>query len=259
MPVVRKAITRMFGRFPNTGIHPDHAVALGAAVQAGLLSRDVALGEMRLTDVCPFTLGVECSERDARGVLHSGLYSPIIDRNTIIPVSRVSRYSTVSENQRVVRFGIYQGEAREVSGNVKLGEIEVPVPPRPAGHVAVDCRFSYDTSGLLEVDVHVPETGFTKNIVIADDADMLTPAALKERRAALAALKLHPRELSENSALLARAQRCYESFLGDQRQIIGQGVMDFESALETQVTRVIQQTRSKLGATLDALEGERYL
>lgn len=259
MPVVRKAITRMFGRFPNIGIHPDHAVALGAAVQAGLLSRDAALDEIRLTDVCPFTLGVDHVERDARGTLHGGLFSPIIDRNTVIPVSRVNRYSTIADNQREVQFGIYQGEAREVAGNVKLGEIKVPVPPRPAGHVAVDCRFSYDTSGLLEVDVVVPETGYAKNIVIAEDADMLTPGALAERRAVLAGLKLHPRETSENSAALARAQRCYESFLGEERQAIGQAILDFEAALETQSPRLIQEMRGRLDATLDALEGERYL
>ncbi len=258
-PAVRRAITRMFGRFPNTGIHPDHAVALGAAVQAGLLSRDAALEEIRLTDVCPFTLGVDHAERDARGAMHGGLFSPIIDRNTVIPVSRINRYTTVVDNQRMVQFGIYQGEAREVSGNVKLGEVQVPVPPRPAGHVVVECRFSYDTSGLLEVDVLVPETGIFKNLVIADDVDALSPEALEERRAALAALKLHPRELSENAAVLARARRCYESFLGDERQQIGQATLDFEGALESQQPRAIQAARTELTAMLNALEGERYI
>ena len=258
-PAVRRAITRMFGRFPNTAIHPDHAVALGAAVQAGLLARDAALDEIRLTDVCPFTLGVDHAERDSRGAMRSGLFSPIIERNTVIPVSRVNRYTTVSDNQRVVQFGIYQGEAREVSGNVKLGEVQVPVPPRPAGHVAIDCRFSYDSSGLLEVDVLVPETGIFKNLVIADDADNITPEALAERRAVLAELKLHPRDMSENAAVLARARRCYESFLGDQRHQIGQATLDFESALESQQPRVIQAARAELTAILNALEGERFL
>ncbi len=164
MPIVRRAITRMFGRFPNSTVHPDHAVALGAAVQAGLLARDAALDEIRLTDVCPFTLGVNHSERDARGHFHHGLFSPIIERNTAIPVSRVETYRTVSDNQRYIEFGIYQGEAREVSSNVLLGSISIPVPPRPAGEILVDCRFSYDSSGLLEVDVVVPETGQSRNL-----------------------------------------------------------------------------------------------
>lgn len=259
MPVVRRAITRMFGRFPNTGIHPDHAVALGAAVQAGLLARDSALDEIRLTDVCPFTLGVDNMERDAYGVLHTGIFSPIIDRNTIIPVSRVNQYVTVSDNQRFVEFGIYQGEARDVASNVKLGNVQVPVPPRPAGQVLVNCRFSYDTSGLLEVDVSVPDTGFAKNLMITDDADHISPEQLAERRAALAALKLHPREASENSAVLARAQRCYESFVGDERTIIGRCISDFEGALDSQNPRAIQESRAQLVATLDGMEGERYL
>ncbi|MEQ1687969.1 MAG: molecular chaperone HscC, partial [Sphingopyxis sp.] len=70
MPIVRRAITRMFGRFPHGSIHPDHAIALGAAVQAGLVSRDAALDEVRLTDVCPFTLGVDSGQRDQHGNLH---------------------------------------------------------------------------------------------------------------------------------------------------------------------------------------------
>lgn len=259
MPVVRRAITRMFGRFPNTGIHPDHAVALGAAVQAGLLARDAALDEIRLTDVCPFTLGVDNMERDAYGVMHTGVFSPIIDRNTIIPVSRVNQYVTVSDNQKVVEFGIYQGESRDVSANVKLGNVSVPVPPRPAGHVVVNCRFSYDTSGLLEVDVSVPETGLSKNLIIVDEADQIAPEQLAERRAALAALKLHPREASENSAALARAQRCYEAFLGDERQMIGRAISDFEGALDAQNPRIIQESRKQLLTMLDALEGDRYL
>lgn len=259
MPIVRRAITRMFGRFPNTGIHPDHAIALGAAVQAGLLARDAALDEIRLTDVCPFTLGVDNVERDAYGIMHAGIFSPIIDRNTIIPVSRVNRYVTVADDQRFVEFGIYQGEARDVAGNVKLGNVQVPVPPRPAGQIVVDCRFSYDTSGLLEVDISVPETGLTKNLLIVDEADHIEPAHLAERRAALAALKMHPRDMSENTAVLARAQRCYESFLGDDRLTIGRFTSDFMGALESQNSRAIQESRKQLVATLDSLEGERYL
>jgi molecular chaperone HscC len=259
MPVVRRAITRMFGRFPNTAVHPDHAVALGAGVQAGLLSRDAALDEIRLTDVCPFTLGVDHAERDARGQWHTGLFSPIIDRNTAIPTSRVQYYGTISDNQREVRFGIYQGEARNVSANVKLGSLNVPVPPRPAGQAVVECRFSYDTSGLLEIDVSVPLTGETRNLVILDDSDAMSANELGARREALAALKFHPREESANAALLERAARCYESFIGDARDAVGHWLLSFQAALDTQDPRIIVQARNDLTAQLDALEGERFL
>ncbi|MFX8972760.1 Hsp70 family protein, partial [Acinetobacter baumannii] len=86
--------------FPNSTVHPDHAVALGAAIQAGLLARDAAFDEIRISDVCPFTLGVDTVERDSRGGFQHGIFSPIIDRNPPVPVSRVSSYHTVQDNQR---------------------------------------------------------------------------------------------------------------------------------------------------------------
>ena len=259
MPIVRRAIARMFGRFPNSTVHPDHAVALGAAVQAGLLARDAALDEIRLTDVCPFTLGVDNAERDSRGNLHHGIFSPIIDRNTAIPVSRVSTYRTIADNQKRVEFGIYQGEAREVSSNVKLGSLSIPVPPRAAGEVLVDCRFSYDSSGLLEIDVAVAGTDLSRNLVIRDEAGAMTEQELDEGRARLAALKFHPREAADNAAALARARKDYESFIGDRREAIGRVILQFESALDTQDPRVIQEARRALLLLLDAIEQDYRL
>ncbi|NML05638.1 molecular chaperone HscC [Sphingomonas sp. G-3-2-10] len=259
MPIVRKAITRMFGRFPNATVHPDHAVALGAAVQAGLLSRDVALDEVRLTDVCPFTLGIEVAEGDGRGGYREGIFSPIIDRNTPIPASRVNSYHTLADNQREIHFGIYQGEAREVASNVKLGEMRIQVPPKPRGEVSIECRFTYDTSGMLDVDVSVPSTGVTRSLVIMDQSDPLTEKQIAERRDALAAIKVHPREESENAAVRARAARCYESFLGRERDIVGQWLSTFDGALDSQDPRTIREAREQLVTALDSLEGERFL
>jgi molecular chaperone HscC len=259
MPVVRRAITRMFGRFPHSGVHPDHAVGMGAAVQAGLLARDAALDEIRLTDVCPFTLGVDSAERDARGTIRTGLFSPIIERNTPIPASRVSYYNTLQDNQREIAFSVFQGEAREVSANVKLGAIRVAVPPRPAGEVIVECRFSYDTSGLLEVDVSVPATGVTRSLTILEGADDLSQADIAKRREALAGLKTHPRDDSHNAALLARAERCYEGFIGDRRELIGRLIVGFQAALDGQDPRTIEAARADFASQLDEIEGERFL
>ncbi|MDG2533943.1 molecular chaperone HscC [Sphingomonas sp. HITSZ_GF] len=259
MPVVRRAITRMFGRFPNATVHPDHAVALGAAVQAGLLARAEALEEVRLTDVSPFTLGVDNAEPDGAGGWRTGLFSPIIDRNTTIPASRVRYYGTVADNQRAIRFGIYQGEAREVAGNVKLGEVTLSIPPKPAGEVMVECRFTYDSSGILEVDVSIPATGITRNLVIIDEADAMDDKQIAARRAELAALKVHPREESENAAVLARASRCYEGFIGERRDLIGQWIGAFEASLGGQDPRLIREARALLVEQLDSIEGERFL
>ncbi|MBO9722796.1 MAG: molecular chaperone HscC [Novosphingobium sp.] len=254
MPVVRRAITRLFGRFPNASVHPDHAVALGAAMQAALVGRDAALDEIRITDVCPFTLGVEVAEQDGHGGLQRGLFSPVIERNTPVPVSRMNTYSTLGDNQKTLEFGIYQGEAREVRGNVKLGHIAIPVPPRPAGEVSAQVRFSYDSSGLLEIDVHVPASGVERNLVIVDEEDRPGRKELDSRRAALAKLKFHPREEAGNVAIMARAERCYEDHIGDVRQAIGHWITLFAGALDTQDPRRIADARAMLVARLDEVE-----
>ncbi len=259
MPLVRQTVTRMFGRFPATQLNPDEIVALGAAVQAGLKMRDVALKEVVLTDVCPYTLGVDTAERRPDGSIRDGVYSPIIERNTVIPASRSKTFVTMADRQTAVRFNIYQGEARQVRDNVHLGTIEVPVPPRPAHEVSVECRFTYDINGLLEVDLHVPSTGDMRQLIIIGDDSESDPEALAKRRAALAALKVHPRELAENLAVLARASRCYEQFLGPQRELIGHWLAEFESVLERQNPRDIEAARKNLHERLDQIEGERFL
>lgn len=258
MPIVRKAVTRMFARFPNATVHPDHAIALGAGVQAGLRERKADLDEIRLTDVCPFSLGVDVMGRDASGAAHSGLFQPILERNTVLPASRVHRFVTAHAQQKKVEFGIYQGEARTVAANIRLGSVEIAVPPRAAGEIAIDCRFTYDVSGLLEVDVTVPATG-EKRLVVINDGEGLDAAEAEERRAALAALKIHPRDQAANQALIARAERCFESFVGERRALVGQLLAHFEGVLATQDPRAIAEAMAMVTEQLDAIEGERYL
>ena len=258
MPVVRRTVTRMFGRFPSTAVHPDEAVVIGAAIQAGLKSRDVALKDVVMTDVCPYSLGVDVGEHGPGGVLRTGIFSPVIERNTVVPASRSKIFSTMQNGQRKVLFGIYQGEARMVSENVRLGEVEIPVPPAKAGEIALECRFSYDVNGLIEIDVLVPQTNERRQLVIVDEDDRNAPD-LEVRRAALAALKVNPRDNDANRAAVARAQRCYEMFLGDVREHVGMLLSQFEGVLDGQDPRQIDAARQQLLAALDELEGESFL
>jgi molecular chaperone HscC len=257
MPLVRGTVTRMFGRFPNATVNPDEAVALGAAVQAGLKSRDSALKEVVVTDVCPYSLGVEVARRLPGGGIEDGLFAPIIERGTVIPASRVHSFSTMSDNQTKVEMGIFQGEARRVADNVEIGRTSVKMPRGPAGQ-AIDVRFSYDVSGLLEVDIIVPKTGETVSLTI-NDGSVSDPAALAQARAGLAALKTHPRDEAENRAAIARGEKCYENYLGHQREWVGEIVASFTAALDTQDPRVIETARKELHAALDSLEGETFL
>jgi len=258
MPVVRRIVTRMFGRFPSMTVHPDEAVALGAAIQAGLKARDSALKEVAVTDVCPYTLGVDSAERGPNGVLRAGIFSPIIERNVVVPASRSKIFSTLQDRQPKVVFNVYQGESRDVADNIHLGRVEIPVPAKPAGEVAVECRFSYDVNGLLEVDLQVLATGERRQLVIIDE-DEPSGDGLEARRAALAKLKIHPRDADPNRAALARAKRCYESFVGDRRERIGNAMAAFEAVLDLQDPRAAEPARKELVAALDALEGESFL
>jgi len=259
MPVVRRAVTRMFGRFPSAGPNPDEAIAIGAAVQAGLKARDAALKDVVMTDVCPYTLGVDTGEQRADGSLQEGIFAPIIERNTVVPASREKRFATLQDNQREVVFNVYQGESRRVADNVHLGVIGLAVPPRPRGAVTIDVRFTYDINGLLEVDVKSPETGETRQLVVLDAEVDMTSGEMKRRRDELATLKIHPRDTALNRAALARAARCYEQFVGDKRTQIGRLTSHFEAALDRQDPREIEIAREEFMNALDEIDGERYL
>jgi len=257
MPLVRSAVTRMFGRFPNATVNPDEAVALGAAVQAGLKSRDVALKEVVVTDVCPYSLGVDVARHLPGGGFEEGLFSPVLERGTVIPASRIHSFSTLVDNQTHVQFGIFQGEARLVRDNVEIGRTTVRVPRGPAGQ-RMDVRFSYDVSGLLEVDILVAETGETVSLTI-NDGMAGDEAGLEKARNALAKLKVHPRDEAENKAAIARGEKCFENFLGEQRYWVGEVIGNFNAALETQDPRTIEAARKDLHLALDQLEGETFL
>lgn len=257
MPIVRSAVTRMFGRFPNATVNPDEAVALGAAVQAGLKSRDEALREVVVTDVCPYSLGVDVARHLPGGGFEEGLFAPILERGTVIPASRIHSFSTLRDNQTNVEFGIFQGEARLVRDNVEIGRTSVRVPRGPAGQ-RMDVRFSYDVSGLLEVDILVAQTGESVSLTI-NDGMAGDAAALEKARNALAGLKVHPRDEAENKAAIARGEKCFENFLGEQRFWVGEVIGSFNAALETQDPRTIEAARKELHLALDQLEGETFL
>ena len=256
MPMVSRLVTRMFGRLPLRHIHPDQTVALGACAMAGMKSRDHAFREIVMTDVCPYTLGIEISQTDSHQHVHHGLFSPIIERNTVIPASRVARYSPVRDFQAQLELNIYQGESPEVAQNVFLGTLEIPLPSRRAEENPIDVRFTYDVNGLLEVQALVVSTRVEHQLVIEQNPGLLDPQEIQRRLAELAALKVHPREQQANLALLTRAGRLYEEHTAALRQEIGAGLLQFKAALETQQPRQIEAARRYLGALLDQIEGE---
>ncbi len=254
LPIVRRFVSRLFGRLPNTGINPDEVVAVGAATQAAMKERNEAVREMILTDVCPFTLGTEVVVSRAGGYKENGHYLPIIERNSVIPVSRTERLYTAGDNQSIIRVQILQGESRYARNNVYLGDIEVPVPIGPAGQEAVDVTYTYDVNSILEVMVKVVSTKMEKRLVIKNEETDMTDEEIDERLASLASLKIHPREQEENKLLLLRGDRMYEEATGDIRTLIEQNMTVFESILDKQNRSEIENARRELKDFLDSIE-----
>lgn len=253
MPMIRRLVAKLFGRMPAMNLNPDEVIACGAAVMAGLVARDKALQEIVMVDVCPYSLGTAVA-RMVDGTKHSGLFDPIIERNTVVPVSRESSYCTSVDNQPVVTIEILQGEARLVKDNILLGEIQVNVPPRPAGEIDVTVRFTYDASGIFECEVKVPKIDVVERLVLQGMPNSLSPEEIAERLARLASLKIHPVAQQINITTLARAERLHEELLGSARREFGHCVLRFESALQGQDLLHIEHERKQLEARMDTLE-----
>jgi molecular chaperone HscC len=259
MPLVRKLVSRMFGRFPAIHLDPDEAVALGAAVQAGLKMRDAALDEVVMTDVAPYSLGIGISRQVGPNQYEGGHYMPIIERNSVVPVSRTENITTIYDNQKEINVTIYQGESRLVADNVFLGKICFPIPAKKAGEVGIDVRFTYDISGVLEAEVTVLATQERHKMVISDNTGVMTPEQIEQRFLELADLKIHPREQIENRTLISRADRLYEQSLGDVRNYLATHTANFQAALETQDPNTIRKSRQVLDEALRQVESESFL
>jgi molecular chaperone HscC len=254
MPMVRRLVSQLFGRLPARHLDPDQTVGLGAAVCAGLVSRDAAFEEMVLTDVCPHTLGTRVAERDERGGHVDDVFLPIIERNTVVPASRVASVQTMQDGQRALAVQIYQGESRHCSQNIHLGGVEIEVPPMKAGEVQADIRYTYDVNGILDVDVVIEKHGIARNLVIRKLAGDVSDEEIARRRIELAALKVHPRDQEPNRLVLERAGRLYEQLLGSEREQLGRWLTQFERTLARQEPHEIATERAAFAQALDSLE-----
>jgi molecular chaperone HscC len=245
MPLVVERVNELLGKDPRRRLNPDEVVALGAAVQAGLVGKSEAVEDLVVTDVAPFTLGVAVSKQ-LGGELRDGYFDPVIERNTTIPVSRMKRYSTVSPNQSSIIIRVFQGESRRIEENLALGEFEVRgIPAGPAGQ-PVDVRFTYDLNGVLEVEATIVATSKTITHVIARHARGMSEEQIKRAVRDMAKLKTHPRDEEANRFLLLRAERVYKELPTELRQALGMILDGFESALEGRDAAVIARHRQEL-------------
>jgi len=254
MPGIRRLAGTMFQRLPVAGIGPDEVVALGAAVQAGLVAEDAALEDRVMTDVAPFSMGIEVSSGHQGQVLMRGLYLPVIERNTVIPASRSVTVHTLFDHQRDMRIGVFQGEARMVEDNISLGAMGIDIPAAPAGKESVTIRFTYDVSGLLEVEAVVDSTRTQHQLVIESQAGGLNAKEIAARLDMLSHLKIHPRDDMINVTLLNRAERLYAERIGPERNQIAFRLDAFRLVLERQDPAEVETARAAFTAWLEIVD-----
>ncbi|RXE58437.1 Hsp70 family protein [Acetivibrio mesophilus] len=254
MPLIRSFAAKYFGRLPLCSLNPDEIVALGAGIYAAMKERNEFFKETVLTDVCPYTLGVEVVTFNEFGEIEDGHFLPIIERNTTVPFSKVKRLYNVFDYQRAINVSVYQGESRLVENNIKLGELELYVPPAPRGKSAVDVRYTYDINGILEVEVTSVATGEKKRKVILRNDCTLTDEEVEARLKELEEIKIHPRENAKSKYLLAKAERLYEETLSDLRLMIAKAIQHFESVLERQNPEEVKSESLKFEAFLNKIE-----
>lgn len=254
LKIVRNFVAKLFGRLPNTKINPDEVVALGAAVQGAMKERNEIIKETILTDVCPYTLGTDVVRDGFNGNKEGGYFCPIIERNTVIPVSRIERLYTANDNQTTIIVKILQGESRLSRNNIYLGEVEVPVPKGRAGEEAIDVIYTYDINSILEVEVKVISTGFKKRLVIKKNDSVMTDEEVEARLEELKELKIPPREKEESRLLIARGERLYEESLGDIRRLIEYNLNAFEKALDKQDRYEIKKAAEELKEFFEKIE-----
>ena len=253
MRFIRGLAARIFQRLPERSLDPDTVVALGAAVQAALVENNAALDDMVMTDVSPFSLGIASNHHGANGVIHDA-FAPIIERNTVLPASRVQHFSSSADNQTEVSIRVYQGESPMAVENTLLGDLKVRIPRAPKGKESIAVRFSYDVSGLLQVEVTVLSTNKTFDMVIEGGSTNMSAAEKKQRIKALEAYKTHPKDDQRNQAVTEALKHLYAMLLGPDRVAVTDLIAEFESVLATQDPRVIEKRRPEIEEAIAVLE-----
>jgi molecular chaperone DnaK len=258
MPKVQETITQFFGREPVKGINPDEAVALGAAIQAGVLKGEV--GEVLLLDVTPLTLGIETL---------GGVATPLIPRNTTIPTSKSQIFSTASDSQPSVEIHVLQGERPMAADNRTLGRFMLDgILPAPRGVPQIEVTFDIDANGILNVSARDKGTGKEQKITITASSGLNNEEVEKMKREAeqYAADDAKRKEEIEvrNSAdsLAYTAEKTLrdhgDKIPADAKQEIDAKIASVKSALQGQDVNAIRNAMQELSQAMQKVGASVY-
>ena len=224
---------------------PDKMIARGCTLLAGIKERQGEIRDLLLSDICPFTLGIE---------IVGGHLSPIIERNSTLPTSRVEQYYTSELGQSHVKVQVYQGEMMKASQNLFLGELDVPVPINHKEHEGLTVRFTYDLNGILDVEVKIDTTQEVFNHVILQESITLTDQEIKKKQDALARYKINAQETEVYRFLIEKANRLYSMILGVKREELMTATRQFEEEVKHSSIHHLPKIYQAFSSYLELLE-----
>jgi len=258
IPAVQEAIKKIIGKEPHKGINPDECVALGAAIQAGVLAGEVK--DVLLLDVTPLSLGIETL---------GGVFTKLIERNTTIPTSKSQVFSTASDNQTSVDIHVLQGEREMAIYNKTLGRFQLSgIPPAPRGVPQIEVKFDIDANGIVNVSAKDLGTGKEQNITIQSSSglsDEEIEKMVKEAEANAEADKKHKEEVetrNQADSLVYQTEKTLKE-MGDkieakEKEKIEKAVAELKTALEGKDTANIKAKSEALTEELYKITSKMY-
>ena len=258
MPAIQKVVRDFFGKEPHKGVNPDEVVAIGAAIQGGVLRGDVK--DVVLLDVTPLSLGIETL---------GGVFTKMIDRNTTIPARKTEVFSTAADNQTSVEVHVLQGEREMARYNRTLGKFHLDgIPPAPRGRPQVEVAFDIDANGIVHVSAKDLGTGKEQKITITSSSglnDAEIERMVKEAESHSDEDKERRRQVETRNqldALVYNTEKTYnehkEKLGPDEKGQLEQALAEAKQALESEDTEKMQQATSKLEQASHKLAEKLY-